>query len=303
MKNLVLHIGTSKTGSSALQSYCAGNSEALRSSDILYFASGRLAENGIAHAHLGFSMLNRYPGWANPEGKPDLSSTLAQMRAELHQSTSSNFVCSSETLSVVDDQAKLEQLRDTFVGLARIKVIVYLRRPDSWLQSWYLQTVKNHPFNTRSLAESINIEPYRFFDTLDLYARVFGAENLVVRAYENSLRDGAGLVQDFFAASDLSYTPSAESDATANRSPDLDLAAVFLLLNRSLETKPGRRKQLYQAIGKSLTHNQYLAHNRTEVEADEKTANAYLEQYRGQIEQIDSRWPEAGLFDAWELRN
>ena len=195
--SLVIHIGMQKTGTTFLQQALATNRAALAERGLLYPspAAGLPAGGGSAHHFLAHALL----GWRvkyTPEGSFDLledhGAALRALVAD-HPGTS---VISSEDFSRMD-RKQIKALRALFPG-DDVRILVYLRRQDLWLDALYGQALKvGRQVDMDSfLARNRDRLDYRRF--LQLWGRAFGKRNLIVRPYEGF--EGGGLWQDFCTA-------------------------------------------------------------------------------------------------------
>lgn len=140
---LVLHIGSTKTGSSALQSTLASRREALREAGILYSAYGSSAG---AHHLLAAAL---HPGaWRmHAHELPDdrdghFSATAAAIVKEAHACAAHTVVISSEYLWGSLPPSAYKTFAAAFRGIP-IELVAFVRRQDEWATSSYMQAVKS----------------------------------------------------------------------------------------------------------------------------------------------------------------
>jgi hypothetical protein len=192
-----LHIGLNKTGTTSLQNLFAAHRDTLLRHGVLYPVSGI-----HANAHHWLSWLCGFHQGPAPAADFTAERLSEQLKAEFRQAPGATVLLSSEFMSVKGDIARLVQL----LKPADVRVIVYLRRHDTWLQSVYVQAVKTvlQPKWGRGMTSYLkavgaarNVANYRTM--LDDWARHVGAENIVVRPFERSQMSGA-LHQDLLRA-------------------------------------------------------------------------------------------------------
>lgn len=180
MKNIYIHIGLNKTGSTTLQTFLSANNKQLLSQNCLYPQAGRLNQVGLkAIAH--FDLKNFYKGH---------SSNLYQIfwknfHQEIELTEADNVIISCEGFS----SFQLPQIAYIKSDLSKynVKVIVYLRRQDKWILSCYSQQVK-----TGKLSDSLDVflnsspclERLNYYNLLLGWSSCFGAENIIVRPLE-----------------------------------------------------------------------------------------------------------------------
>lgn len=175
-----LHIGAPKTGSTSLQTFLAANAERLARSHYSYPSAARRAGG---HHDLAFLLNGRYPEWAIPQDK-----ALPQLEAELGKEighgpaatilSSENFYLLCEPAKVLDLMSRLGFPRES------IWVVVYLRRQDEAVMSWYNQAVKAQGYQG-SLDEHMAAtrDLWDYSRQLQAWADTFGGNRLVVRRY------------------------------------------------------------------------------------------------------------------------
>jgi len=127
-----LHIGTPKSGSSALQKTCAANAETLAVAGLAYLApAGRGNANALAIA------INK--------GRADKAADLAgALNRGLVERPEPRALISSEMFYGLAPEA-LFDLMPALRGRA-VKLLVYLRRQDRYIEASYLQKSKNGRF-------------------------------------------------------------------------------------------------------------------------------------------------------------
>lgn len=178
---LVLHIGTHKTGTSALQTFLYRQSEALAAKSVHYLRAGQ----GAGRAHHALA-------WAVRGYKGAQMSVWDEVRAELAASRAQINVISSEAMWFANPEAVRAQLE----GAGETRIVVYLRRQDKYLQSLYKQAVASgRKADFRSWLES-HRNRGDYLTVLRAWAAAFGAEALTVRPHERSGRT-IDIVKDF----------------------------------------------------------------------------------------------------------
>jgi hypothetical protein len=167
---LVIHIGTHKTGTSAIQSFIRNRAEKLEAKGIHYVNAARTAGN--AHHELSWGLRGRRGA--------DLSAW-SEVRRELAESRFATNVISTEAFWFTDPAAIKEQLGD---AARDVRIVMYLRRQDKYLQSLYKQTVSGG--RKTSFPEWRDNFLFRgeYLSVVRQWADAFGKESLVIRPYE-----------------------------------------------------------------------------------------------------------------------
>lgn len=180
----VIHIGMQKTGTTFLQQAFDESRAKLQERGLIYpeAAAGlgischATAHHWLAHAIIGER--KPYTPKADFERMDEHLSALIRLRQAAPESL---VLVSSEDFSSMDESG-IRKLRELFP--ADVRIIVYLRRQDEWLDSFYAQMVKVG--RNISPAELLARNKWRldYASWLDLWASHFGKENLIVRTYE-----------------------------------------------------------------------------------------------------------------------
>ena len=172
---LWLHIGMDKTGTSAIQKFLQLNRRTLYDkSGVWYPRSGQWRDH--SHHSFAFSILEM--GGYTPTSLPDLMTAAIREQEE-----ASDFLLSSECLFTAPSSENFEQFAALIESLfSDIRIIVYLRRQDKWVESKYKHLIisgKNISLEKLTKPAFCDYRP-----GIDLWADRFGASNIRVRAYE-----------------------------------------------------------------------------------------------------------------------
>lgn len=189
MDRLILHVGTHKTGTTALQQFFWMNRERLRARGVLYPEGF-----GTHHATLAAAV-----GQGNPGPLQGVLESREAAKAPTVLISSENFWRQAEKLAFVRERAR------------QVTIVLYLRRQDHYVQSMYQENVKNpEKLGTKTFAEYYadfcRHDAKRIGRPLDWrllvegWVAAFGRENVVVRPYERGQFAGGSIFTDFLAA-------------------------------------------------------------------------------------------------------
>lgn len=249
--DVVLHIGSGKTGTSTIQRVLRRNPEALRAAGFLYpRAAGR-----VRHTKLGLYLrpddqLVRHPDWITGDFDVEPAAFRRRLRRrldrELEQSGARSVLFSDEGLFTAGDRtiAGARRLADELGGAVRL--VVYLRRQDDHLVSRYQQVVKTGEIiRLTSWIEKDWTDTYDYHQRLTSWQRL-EPDALVVRRFERQRLLGGSLVGDFLDAAGIAIEEAALSH-TESRNESLGAEAIELLriLNLYRVERQGARPRLF----------------------------------------------------------
>lgn len=228
MKKLYLHIGTPKTGTSALQSFFSKNREQLYRDGIWYpnlVAELKVEEKLKIFTGNGVS-LKEYAVNLDlmDENKKDF---FKGMFEDLHQSEK-DILLSDELLYDCDEILYSNLMKAGF----DLNVIVFLRRQDLWAESRWNQMVKwgSCADSCYDTAQKLNMD---YYQKMKKIAEIIGKENLIIRLYQSGERD---IFEDFLNILEINNIENYQKDKyQANPS----LSANYVEMKRILNAIPG----------------------------------------------------------------
>ena len=216
---LILHIGSQKTGTTAIQGFLKSQQAELQDHGLHFLEAGR---TNIAHN----SVLRHI-------NNGQAEAIAAEMVAEVQAQPDKCSVISSEMFF---RPGFAQFFADHFPASLReeTKVLVYLRRQDKYAEAMYKQRVKNGRYQgspSEYAAEHVNLD---YMLTLAQYALAFGHRNIIVRPFERSHFPGGDVLRDFASHASLSdelFDTYAASGANATLSREI--SEQLGVLNRS----------------------------------------------------------------------
>jgi tetratricopeptide (TPR) repeat protein len=237
---LILHIGTSKTGTSSIQRVLGARRPALDAAGIRYVTSPGVQNHLLLPASLvpAESLRNVHPGvWegVSPAARlarfrQDFAREMAELPARIH-----TLLFSAEAFSgMLNTPARIAALRDLLAPHAgEARVIVYLRRQDAHFASGYATRLRVGAAVAPTFPEDgpDRLRQYDYAALLDDWAAVFGEAAVQPRIFEPSSLAQGDVVDDFIAAAGLPLTVPAEE---ALRRSNLSLTPGALDLLRAV---------------------------------------------------------------------
>lgn len=214
-KTLYIHIGYHKTGTTSIQIFFWDNRSFFNKQGLLYPEIGL---SGATHAQFALCL----PGNRNEiikkistvnvtkaenpyafyQGKLSLN-LYKELGEEINKTKCTKILLSSECfLEWIEPKIIKEHLSKYCE--CDVKIIVYLRRQDLWIQSVFNQVVKDPYMRyANSIDDLPQISNLDYFETLSEWESQFGIDNIIVRSYEESLQQVNGTISDILNVLEL----------------------------------------------------------------------------------------------------
>lgn len=208
MKTLYLHIGTSKTGTTTIQTYCGINREQLKSKGVLFpimpYHYDRITKN--RNGHFLYAMIYEN-GVRNKEKEKQVLKQELDYIVDCFKDYD-NVLLSEESIwwaTATRRKGLWKYLQEhSQQNNYQVKIIVYLRRQDQFMMSRYNQIIKTDTGGgTQRFYEYFKdmngkykcVMNYR--QRLDYMAKFFPKENIVVKRFDRSYFYNGDLNADF----------------------------------------------------------------------------------------------------------
>ncbi|CAH6828749.1 Sulfotransfer_1 domain-containing protein [Vibrio chagasii] len=222
MKTLYLHVGWSKTGTSAIQSMLYNNKVELAKKGVLYPESliDRSQFGDCSHHSFALSLSdNKVVGYNNKHSSKEL---ITSLECEMRASKLENVIISSELSPFYFDN---KEFNDFFTrNFDDVKVIFTVRNQSDYIISLFNQLVKDsrvkYPHSLSTLIFQ-NLKNMNYFQKISRYESKIGKDNIILIPYSNNV------VQDF--ASVFGVLDNSENKNKVNVSLD---NKYLLLLQR-----------------------------------------------------------------------
>lgn len=210
MKTLYLHIGTPKTGTTAIQLMCYTNEEALAKRGYVYphlpyeYKNVSIRRNG--HFLVGSNYIDGTKKHDVEKEKKILEEGLETVFSMFE--SFENVILSDENLwtsFAKRDVGVLKLLRERCdaSGIS-LKVIVYLRSQDDYVTSWWKQQIKENreSYSKKTVEETYEAlkSAFHYYEGIISIAEVTGKENLDARLFDRSSFVNGTIQSDFFKA-------------------------------------------------------------------------------------------------------
>lgn len=215
MKTLYLHIGSPKTATTSIQHFCHDNQEVLNKKGYCYPDFGyRFPRIGVLRN--GHFIMNSVQKEKNNdiEAAKQIFEEGFQAIYELFEKYD-NVILSDEGLwnygyhkkSQVWKKLKKELDKNIFC----IKVIVYLRRQDAYLFSWWNQQIKegfraNATISWAAIAANPSYIQLDYYKMLEHISSFVGKDNVCVRVFDKNEFYGGTIYKDFMQCIGLEFS-------------------------------------------------------------------------------------------------
>lgn len=246
--DLVLHIGSGKTGTTSIQSFLSTNREGLAELGYLFARS----PGNVRHSRLSLSVLPDHliqlaPAWhrleltSPTEFRKDFR---IKLKEEIAQAGLPRLILSDEALfgGRGESRKRLRELTDEIAHTVRI--VVYLRRQDDHLASRYQQRVKvGETMRLEERVGKVDLSGlYDYHTRLRQWQRVLEPTLLVVHPFERVRFPDGSLHQDFLDAAGIEARADDLKPATlANESLDAEAVEFLRILNIFRVEREGAR--------------------------------------------------------------
>jgi hypothetical protein len=207
-KTICFHIGTTKTGSTSIQDFLTANRGALQRKGVDVFTeretdparsmrAGNYLEDRIGPSFA----FEGYEQWV-----PEFIRRITASPAE-------TIILTEELSWFTIVHTKRHPLFYEFVAalqaVADLKLIVYLRRQDTFLMSSYQEMLKNGWLNGKTCRQQMKTRDHRYLEyreRLEGLIPLAGKENIIVRPFEGGQFSGGSLMTDFLHCAGISLT-------------------------------------------------------------------------------------------------
>lgn len=289
MRRLYLHIGAHKTGTTTLQRTLQLNRPYLCQQGYDYGCSSLFPN---LHLHVGpgqgASFLPSGFKVTNPEG----------LIADLTAGTRDRVIGSSENFSFFFSAAAVRDLADLLRPyFGEVRIISYLRRQDFHAISHHQEGAKPNRAPEGALWGHAAAALPVWSPTQDLYldyaarlapwAEAFGAENLMIRAYDRSLLKDGDIVADFLSLLGLGST---SLQTTANQNVSLGAAQAKI---GHLMAENGVKAEVASTVLKGMPRTGRLRPSR-------KEAQDFLARYVGSNQRLNAQFRITDLPDLFD---
>ncbi len=262
MAHFIIHIGYGKTGTTAIQTLLSNNRKWLVNKGILYPDLKHKGTwlNLVNHNYFAFALSGK-KGWLKLEPLDYLNQFESQLKklpgVKRILLSGEDFAGGIQPWEFGSQEEytravtyKIQYLKD-LLSNHKVSVLVYLRRQDTFLESAIDQAIKNESLFGRQLfrtvPEFVKVMRPRldYYAALNIWASIFGRENVKVAVYEKEQFHNGRLFDDYLARlgiTDLEGLVVPKNNARVdNKRFTRDVAEFKRILNRIPKPKHEER--------------------------------------------------------------
>ena len=296
MSTLYLHIGTPKTGTTAIQHFLAINRKVLESKGYNFpFMKMRfenLSRNRNAHFLID-QAVNKDSDTLEYKEQVNLCYEYIYELLGLYE----NVILTEESIWHACEKIKnfWEDLHEKITSKGhQLKVIVYLRRQDEFIQSYWKYKVLER--ETYDFKKYVNSNKYAFFPLeyhshLTSIAKVIGKDNILVRVYEKDQYKGTNktIISDFLHTIGLELTEEYDQEENLrNTSIDFICTEVKRRLNSNSDFWYNRTIRTYMTNVSEKYKAEGLHQFKSLFNPEEQ--DLFLQKYEEENRKIATEW-------------
>lgn len=278
-KTIYIHIGANKTGSSSIQQFMDVNRDLFASKNLYY-----VNKDIVSHAHHPMAWVLQGSKGTIPNYKVN-QMVWEDVVAEIKTTNYLNYLISSEFFITVKNIEQTNRIKKYFSEF-NVKIILYIRPQDLWIESAYLQKVKTGIECGRFIDFIKN--PDQEFDIeklLRAWECSFGVDNIIIRNFDDK-EVKKDLISDFINIFNFKYEDfkGIKHLPRVNDSITRELSELFLKYKDKLDDA-GRNKIIF-------TYNQKIK-NKNSLNTkylDQESREEFLKKYQNSNEAIAKRY-------------
>jgi len=285
MAKLILHIGLSKTGTSAIQNFLWFNRNEFYSNySILYPETGIFGGGGIyAHYKLAWSIYK--PEEVNINDIKPIDYLADSLYKEIENYNPKIVILSSEAFMHYKENTYIKKLMDLLKEITSdVSVVVYFRRQDLWVESSYLQVIKTGQIKVTPFKDSVN-HAKNFLNWLLKYDEFLSRwkvyANIIPRIYDKKLFPYGNVILDFLSILGIDY-PAEKAQIEVNPS----LSHISALVLREINERFELPKELHRRVVQYLLEQDKVNKHPLKSFFTLEERLSFLERYRESNERL-----------------
>lgn len=264
-KNIYIHIGHGKTGTSSIQFMLFNNRDSLLKSGVLYPESGL---DGDGHKDLAELSENSF--------NVRTSQLYENLIKEIDKSNCEKIIISSEYFCYCQDNY-IKEVQD-FLKDFNIKIIYYVREQSKLIVSTYLQFIKTGKHSIESCENfyRTNKEAFDFMIRISPWVKYFGEQNIYARLFDKNII-GNDVCNDFCRLVDIQQKMGIDKNIEQNKSIIPEFAEIINLIDKTTILAEERKKIIDGFLNLSTLFKDKSKKKLLETSTKEKMKEHYLD--------------------------
>ena len=300
-RELFLHIGTTKTGSTSIQFVLEAQRREMLTQGVYYPKThGTKRHLLLAFASAGTGRFRQMSGdamWQGMEPGARIEAYRGEFAAEMEglPKRVDRVILSAEQFGLLlRSQDQIQRLHDILAPhFSKMTVVIYLRRQDSHYASMYAQMLRMGNLHQPDMAAVRTISfnsDYDYMELLSRWTRIFGEDAVMPRLFERTSSAPFDVVDDFLhlCRVQLSLPPD---DEKRSRNPSMSLVgqSVLLKVGEVLERRTGTKHIdgfLWNKVAEAVTS----ASAGQGWQPTQEEARSFLARFEESNEAVRKRW-------------
>ncbi|WP_394228262.1 hypothetical protein [Pseudoalteromonas spongiae] len=280
MKELLLHIGAPKTGTSHIQRSIILNEKSVSRGGYHYLDN--LQWHDGAHHLISFAIREaKYGGTAFSFEKE-----FAKLKREVEKTKSNKFIISTELLFFIPNEKEQDRLKQLFSLFDKVKVVVFFREPVAFLNSLFKQMI-------RDPSDKSSEHPVSFINRV--------AHNLNYKGVIEAFSHLGGEVASFFYED---YADVSEAFFTQvldvpllkvnKQKANISLDGAGLKIKHALNSQV-KDFELNAQLAEAIKHFQISLNNKASVDMFNDQAKLHIAEYYNKFNGFSEAFPKVDM--------
>lgn len=225
MKRLIVHIGTTKAGSSTIQHFLTTNQNTLANKCAVWIADHNM-ELGLAVESFPVAYFESlFLGTEAGSRRTKLAEIWENFDCKMEQAGKTTAIISAESLS---NSPAYAEFFESALSHFQIQVIAYFRRQDEWIASaWKQWPIKSGITLEDYARQCLAQKSPHFLDVFESWKCVANAENIRIKPLSDQFLHPQGLAKDFAEAAGVQHESLDYDMPVVNSSFDYSILSIL----------------------------------------------------------------------------
>ncbi len=244
MNTLYIHIGTHKTGTSMIQKTINHNLQMLIDKGVSGVLNAHRAKEVSTLTAVNYELIEKISDFTNNELSHYDNTNINKyiMGVEGYSGDTKLGYTNSDVVANT-----LKQITSNLKNIDNVKIIVFLRRQDEFIESLYNQMIKQGDcYSFVEFLDTLPQDSFNWSKLINNYANEFGSENIIIKRYGKKYQDtSTSIIDQFYSALDISpynYYPA----HNVNESLSRDGFEIMKILNKNIPDETWNSRKVLQ---------------------------------------------------------